>query len=125
MRGMTSGGMPDPVSATQKPAFRPSLRVPISIVPPWAIASTALKIKFSTTSRSSDESPKVRTGLGASMRTSMVPVRCADSACHLGRAISTLEITSSLKSTGADARVEPRREKSSRRRKVCEQSPTA
>ena len=55
----------------------------------------------------------------------MLPVLSADAACHLGRAISTLEVISSLKSTGTGCLVVSRREKSSKRRKVCEQSPTA
>src|SRR2546428_809720 len=67
MRAITSAVIPEPVSAAQKRAVGPSTRVPTSSFPPCGIAPTALKLRFKTTSRHSDESPTFITSPGASM----------------------------------------------------------
>ncbi len=56
-RRRTSSLMPEPVSATSRIASPSAQRVLTVTPPPAGIASTALKIKFVSASRSSDSSP--------------------------------------------------------------------
>ena len=93
--------MPMPLSDTSTTTVSPSRRVATEIRPPSGIASTALKMRFSTTCVSSWTMPVTIGTWESAAWTSIRFPRASDSCFHLGREISMASLIARLMSTGA------------------------
>src|SRR5712691_7440695 len=92
-----------PVSGTRR-----ARRVLIVMVPPFGMASSALKIRFVSISRSSDALPSTEGTGSSSARISIVRPRASASSLHLGRVRSMTCSTIWFSSTGWDESQTPK-----------------
>ena len=115
----TASGMPTPVSptvTTAPPSFAP---VVSASTPPWGIASTALRMRFVSASRSSAGSPATRGGSPNAVRSSTVTPRLRGSCRQRDCVISRASRTTSFRSTATKGWSRRMRANSWRRRTVA------
>jgi hypothetical protein len=100
MRWRTVSGMPTPVSATDTRTWRPAVwRLAIVSVPPWGIASIALRMRFVSTSLSAAGRPCMSAPACRSSRSSSARLSRAMFSSQRGRVIATASCTIWLMST--------------------------